>query len=350
MKKALALVLVLCMVVALCACGSQSVSSSTPATPSASEQAQSSPTAVSEANSPEEKPFHLGYLAAGMSSEFNMMIYDGLSSRCEAAGVELDTLSCEGDIALQIEQIDNFITMGVDCILAFPVDAGSCRDALIKAREAGIKVVTTDLGVGEGAYDLAYNYSEEALGKACAQAAADWIDATFPDAEPGSVDVAIIGANFSEASLARGNYQAAVAEMTDKANLVGTYNVGLENYATLTEQYTQVVLQNYPNIACIITFTDTMALIADEIIKQANVDMSKIGQFTIDLSKNGFDAIEASKTNESTIRGTAGFPDVCEHLFNMVMGNIEVDENGICWLDPVTVTADNIDDYLYLYY
>lgn len=329
MKKLLAMLLALTMLFTVTAC---------------------STTNDDDSGKTEDDAYFIGYAAPGLSSEFNMMIYDGLTALAEEEGVRLETLSCEGDVAKQIEHIETFITMGVDCILIFPVDPGSCTDALVRAREAGIKVVTSDINVGEEAFDLAYNYSEEALGKACAQAAAEWIDATFPDASPGSVTCAIIGAGFSEQSLARGEYQSTVTEYTDKANLVEVYNVGLENFATLSEQYTQVILQNYPDIACIISFTDTLALIADEIIMQTDKDISKIGQFTVDLSKNGFDAISASRNNESTIRGTAGFPDICQHLFNMVMGRIAVDENGVCFLDPSIITADTIDDYSYLYY
>ncbi len=300
----------------------------------------------------DEKAYCIGYAAAGMSSEYNMMVYDGLTRLANEQGVELNTLSCEGDVAKQIEQIESFVTMGVDCILIFPVDAGSCTDSLIKARKAGIKVVTTDINVGQEAYDVAYNYSEEALGRACAKMAAEWIDETFPEAEPGSVECAIIGAEFSEQALSRGEYQAKVTEYTDKAHLVEIYNVGLENYATLTEQYTQVLLQNYPDIACIIGFTDTMALISDEIILQSDKDISKIGQFTVDLSKNGYDAIVASKEDKSTIRGTAGFPDVCEYLMDMCLDkeSVEVDENGVSFIEPSSITADNIESYSYLYY
>lgn len=340
MKKVFALILALLMTFLAAACGQKSV----PAQTGAEEPADAQATETAE------EPYHIGYLAPGLSSEFNMMVADGLTALAEEEGVKLDILSCEGDVAKQIEQIDSFITMGVDCILAFPVDAGSCADSLIRARKAGIKVITTDINVGKDAYDLAYNYSEEALGRACAQAAAAWIDATFPDAEPGTVTCAIIGAGFSEQALSRGEYQATITEYTDKADLVEVYNVGLENFATLSEQYTQVILQNYPDIACIISFTDTLALIADEIIMQSGMDVSKIGQFTVDLSKNGFDAISASKTNGSTIRGTCGFPDVCQHLFNMAMGRAEVDENGVCFLEPSTITADNIEQYAYLYY
>lgn len=343
MKKLFALILAMAMLLTLAACAA---SPETTVAPSEADQASTPGTTQQSA----EDPYFVGYAAPGLSSEFNMMIYDGLNKFAAEEGVRLETLSCEGDVAKQIEHIETFITMGVDCILVFPVDAGSCTDALIRARQAGIKVVTADVNVGRDAYDLAYSYSEEALGKACARAAAAWIDQTFPDAAPGSVTCAIIGAGFSEQALARGDYQATVTEYTDKANLVEVYNVGLENFATLSEQYTQVILQNYPDIACIISFTDTLALIADEIIMQTDMDISKIGQFTVDLSKNGFDAITASKDNKSTIRGTVGFPDICEHLFNMVMGRIETDENGICFLEPSTVTADDIDTYSYLYY
>ena len=332
MKKVIALILALCMVFALCACGK-------PATPD-----------PVESSAPENEPYHIGYLAPGLSSEFNMMVNDGLTALAKEEGVKLDVLSCEGDVAKQIEQIDTFITMGVDCIIAFPVDPGSCTDALVKARDAGIKIVTTDINVGREAYDLAYNYSEEALGTACAKAAAEWIDANYPDAEKGSVEVAIIGAGFSEQALSRGEYQSRVTEYTDKAKLVEVYNVGLENFASLSEQYTQVILQNYPDIACIISYTDTLALIADEIIMHSGKDVSKFAQFTVDLSKNGYDAIAASKENGSTIRGTCGFPDVCQFLFDMAMDRVEVDADGVCFLDPSSITVENLDDYSYLYY
>lgn len=328
MKRFVAILLALTMVFVFTACGAND----------------------SDSGNDEAEKYHIGFAAAGMSSEYNMMVYDGLTALAEEEGVELTTLSCEGDVAKQIEQIDTLVTMGVDCIIIFPVDAGSCTDALVKAREAGIKVVTTDINVGREAYDTAYNYSEEALGRACAKMAADWIDATFPDAAPGTVEFAIIGAGFSEQSLARGEYQSTVTEYTDKAKLVEVDNVGLENYATLTEQYTDVLLQNYPNLACIVGFTDTMALISDEIILQTDKDLDHFAQFTVDLSKNCFDAIVASGENGSTIRGTAGFPDVCKYLMDMALDRIEVDEDGICFLEPSSITTDNINDYLYLYY
>lgn len=341
MKKNCSFVLILIMVLSVMLLGACKGNST--------EKPTNSPSNNTSTDKP-EKQYHIGYLAAGMNSEFNMMVYDGLTAAAKKEGVLLDTLSCEGDVAKQIEQIDSFITMGVDSIIIFPVDASSCTDALKKARKKGIKVITTDINVGKEAFDYAFNTSEEELGKACAKMAAEWIDATFPDAAPGSVKCAIIGAGFSEASLERGENQAKVTEYTDKAKVVEIYNVGLENFASLSEQYTQVILQNYPDISCIISFTDTLALIADEIIMQSDLDIAKIGQFTVDLSKNGYDAISASKDNKSTIRGTCGNPDVAHNLFDMAMGKIETDKDGICFLEPTSITVDNIDDYSYLYY
>lgn len=353
MKKIMAAIFMGMMIFSFAACGNSNEAESETKKETISEAVAKEETVSKKSEneeSAENKTIHIGYAAAGMSSEFNMMIYDGLTELAEKEGVILDTLSCEGDVAKQIEQIDNFITKGVDKIIIFPADPGSCTDALVRARESGIEVITADVNVGKEAYDMAYNYSEEELGRACAKAAAAWIDKTFPDAEPGSVKCAIIGAGFSEQSLERGEWQATVTEYTDKANLVEVYNVGLENFAALSEQYTQVILQNYPDIACIISFTDTLALIADEIIMQTDLDTSKIGQFTVDLSKNGYDAIVASADDQSTIRGTCGFPDVVEYLMNMALGKIEVDENGEYHIEPVTITEDNVKDYSYLYY
>jgi ABC-type sugar transport system substrate-binding protein len=352
MKKLLAFILVISMVFTLSACGGTKDKEAADGT-QPTQKAQPTEGAAQTEGEPaaEGDQFFIGYAAAGLSSEYQMMIYDELTAACAEANVRLETLSCEGDVSLQVQQIENFITMGVDSIITYPVDSSSMAYVLKKARDAGIYVVVNDATeLDVDSCDLKIVADGFEMGDVAAQAAADWIDATFPDAAPGTVECAVLGFWYTEQMGIRCDVMKDIASYTDKAVLVETYDIGVDNYATAVGQYVDILLQQHPDVRCILSFTDTFAILADEVIMQKdNLDFSKIGQFTVDRTSEGFSRIKLSQTNGSTIRGTA-VPGmyVAKEMLEAALGNRkdQIGEDKKLLVETFPVTADNIDDYL----
>lgn len=297
----------------------------------------------------EEDKFTIGYSASTLTGEFNKRVSQELQAECDKRGIELITLSAEGDVNAQTQQIENFITMGVDAMIIFPVDPAVMGAPMKQAREAGIFVVDADQLAEKGSFDVGLSVDMAQLGVTTVKLASDWVDKTFPNAEPGSVKVAVFGVWLTEQFAKRGDVMMDMASYNDKVTVVAKYEMGLD-YATTLPQYVGVLLQEHPDISVILSFTDTFALIIDELLLQEpGLDLSKIGQFTVDWSQGGLEAIQKSANNESTIRGTAATNiQIAQELVDGALGKLEVNEDGIYYgrIDPIS--ADNVNEFIEL--
>ncbi len=97
---------------------------------------------ASEASDTETKK--IGVAMPTSSSE--RWIDDGanMKAKLEALGYEVDLQCAEDDIDTQIEQIDNMIMNGADCLVIASIDSEALIDVLDKAKRKGIYVIAYD--------------------------------------------------------------------------------------------------------------------------------------------------------------------------------------------------------------
>jgi len=326
----------------------ESESAATEAT-EATEAPATEPVAEAPAE-PEE--FTIGYAAPDLSSEYNMMVHNTLETICAEQGIKLHTLSAEGDVNLQVQQVENFITMGIDAMIIYPVDPTVLGPTMKTAKDAGIYVVNADQVASPDSYDVALSADMHDLGVQNVLMASEWIDKTFPDAPDGSVKVAVFGFWLTEQFAARCDVMTQIADYNKKCTVVATYDATVQSYQTDIVNNAAILLQQHPDVNVILSFTDIFALLIDEVIMQnaASLDLTKIAQFTVDRSKAGFTKIKASQTNESTIRGTIvpGI-NIAQDLVDAATQKIDKNlflENNIYNQPLFAVTSDNIDDYM----
>lgn len=162
-RKALVLVLALCMVFSLAACGDK---------PQKPAESPASDTADTPA---ESEKITIGVTLMNFSTQFSIDLKDYMTAKAEEiGGVELMFLDAGGDAAKQVQQIDSFISQGVDAIIMQPQEQDACSPAVEKAKEAGIPIVncnshTTaepDAYVGSDdaeSAEIAMNYIAECL-------------------------------------------------------------------------------------------------------------------------------------------------------------------------------------------
>ncbi len=87
----------------------------------------------------------IGYSAMSLKNPFFVIISDSLKQAGAEHGFSVITTDADTDVNKQANQIEDFISQGVDAIVLNPTDRLAIGPAIKKANEAGIPVFTCDL-------------------------------------------------------------------------------------------------------------------------------------------------------------------------------------------------------------
>lgn len=292
----------------------------------------------------------IGFAAPAMDNEFMTNLKSSLEEAAAAYGIEVVTSVAEQSTAKQVEQIENMVTMGCEAICVSPVDLDAILDALKNAKDNGVVISLCGVIPDDKAYyDVVANVEQYDLGNMAAKAAADWIDSTFPDAEDRSIEVAILALNNSSEAIKRADGLKSIEELTSKAKIVVEYDAtGSASIPTKAQEYAEMMLISYPDVKCVLAYSDFMGLPADEVIMRTpSIDKETFGIFACDYSNAGCEAIEKSITNESTYRGSGAFGvKFGKVMFDTCVGNVEFDDLGVYYEPAFVINGDNVSDYL----
>jgi ABC-type sugar transport system substrate-binding protein len=125
--------------------------------------------------------------------EYFKIIADAVAAPLKDLGWSVEILGADMDPQTMIKQIQNYTVKKVGLMYIFPAgDASAFHDAVQEAHDAGIKVVISHNSTGPGTADSIIQADEFVEGTMDAVMADKWIDATYPDAAPGSVKVLIL--------------------------------------------------------------------------------------------------------------------------------------------------------------
>lgn len=337
MKKKIALLLATIMVFgSLTACGNSSVGTK--------KEAASKVTTING------KPLtKIGLSAPAMDNEFMTNLKESLEKTAKENGVKVLVSEAEQSSSKQVEQIENMITSGCEAICVSPVDLNAILDCLKHAKESGVTIslcgVVPD---SKDYYDVVANVEQYDLGKAAAQAAADWINKTFPDAPDKSIEVAVLALNNSGEAIKRESGLKAIEELCPKAKIVEEYDsTGASSIPTKAQEYAEMMFVSHPDVKCVLTYSDFMGLAANEVaMKNPNLDKSKFGIFGCDYSEAGSAAIEKSKTNDSVYRASGAFGVTFgKTMFDTVVGNVDFDDLGVYYEPAFILNDENVDQY-----
>lgn len=92
---------------------------------------------------------------------------------CEEQGVEVICQSAEGDTQLQITQIENMVTQGIDVLVAELVDSGAMTSTLEDVHDSEVKILAYDQSYVDAYADAYVGYSFYECGRKMAQPALD---------------------------------------------------------------------------------------------------------------------------------------------------------------------------------
>ena len=251
----------------------------------------------------------IGYSVPDTTNPFLGWLTTEVKKLAEADGLRLEIADAAASPVKQMEQIENFIAMGVKVIDIMPVDPNNVQDVIRRAQEQGVKVFVA--GTDTGVYDVMQNIDQYNCGEQAAEMAIDWIVQTFSSdgteaGLPTGADapkVVVIPA--TDTIDAKNRSQGLI----DKINTWGHATVVISpTEARATAQGASVMetllLQN-PDTDAVLTYNaDTAMGVNEFIMGQQQIDKSKFGVFSGDWSPPIQETIDMSGTNDAVFRGT----------------------------------------------
>lgn len=299
---------------------------------------------TSDANDSKKEEKFVGFAISYTGNGFMQALADGMKGMFESKGIKCEVAVADGDATKQIEQIENFTTMGADLVIVMGVDPTGLTDVCKRAREAGTKVIAFTTDTGEQDVYLG-SPSEEVIGRNIATMSNEWIEANFDE----EVEVAIFEYNGTpEASNRTKGMKDEFKKIATKAKI--TYIEPESNTFDAAQKAAENLFQTNPNIKAVLCYNSGMALgVNAYVMSQGSAveDKSKFGAFAADFNDEVADNIKASANNESIVRGVVSlgtlddiFTDVwyaSEKLLNNE--DIESKIEG----KVVNVTIDNVD-------
>ncbi|NOU90167.1 substrate-binding domain-containing protein [Paenibacillus sp. LMG 31460] len=119
--------------------------------PSQTSEATVAPLATEKAEpANKEKKVVVGFTLQNLSNPFFVAMSKGATAGAMLHGVDVITVSAEGDLAKQTAQIKDFIERKVNVILLNAVDSRGIAGAVSQARAAGIPVIAVDVDADGG--------------------------------------------------------------------------------------------------------------------------------------------------------------------------------------------------------
>ena len=372
-KKLIAMILAMAMTFSLAACGSSSSSSDDSSAEETTEEAaeEEAEEAEEEAAETEEEESDtaeaveeaveessegadltgkkVGFSALMMSSEFFTDMSDQMEEYFTDRGMEYSVADANGNAQTQIQTIENFVSMGMDYIICFVVDASSICDSLAKAREDGAYIIVIGTVLDdEDAYDVCISISQYESGQVEAQMAAAWIEETFPDAEDGSIEVGLLTNSENEDAVNRCNGLREIEEYTSKAVIVEEHETTQAEGSAAGQTYAEMILMNNPDVKVILTYGTDQGQGANEaVMADSSINTDEFAVFTVDTAEFIRTKIRESASGDSVLRGTVmlgeGTPMTC---YNLMDGSWTSRLEGKVYNEQcIMITPDTIDEY-----
>lgn len=213
-----------------------------------------------------EKKISVGYTTQNLENSYFSSRVAGMITASKELDIDLIVYDAEGKSENTIKQIDALINTGVDAILVSPVEQEAAEEAVKRAQESGIPVISLDQEVV--GCDVFFGIDEYESGYMVGKIAANWLnekesDGTIGDIldENGRIQVAV-GRYDSISSVydrAEGMKKAVTECYTGEHEIcfVGEYTAGSTDEGYV---FAEKALKEHPRISVFLCINDAGAL------------------------------------------------------------------------------------------
>jgi ABC-type sugar transport system substrate-binding protein len=277
------------------------------------------------------------YLIPETGNSFLAALTQGVTEKFAADDVEVLTYGAEGNATTQFNQIETCISSGVDgMIIMAALEPEGVESAVLEAKNAGIKVMGVPVDE-QGPYDAIMHTDQYEIGTTMAGMACDWINARFPDAADGSVEVAVIGTKGTENIKKRTEGMETIADCA-KAKLVQFVDVP-ETTISEAVSATENIFTANPNVKVILVVGDAGAQgVAEAMAAYAPDNLDEYAVFSGDISPDNQNLIP--KCEAGAYRGAVAIggslDDLIQSTYSIMKGMIGDGNFPAETIDPLT--------------
>jgi ABC-type sugar transport system substrate-binding protein len=287
-----------------------------------------------------------------LATPFMNGIADAIKAKFDGiANVQVS--SSDSDYNLMINQIQNYAAMKVNTMFIMPNDAKVMAEVMREARKSGVKIACAGVSFGEDgtdAYDCMANVNQYLTGAYAAYMGKSWLDETYPNAAPASIETVILFNKDSEDALARTNGLLSIADpylknaagdyVDSEGNVVGesgkTPNPAYSAAVKIVGQNTavnfqdgQIAMENFltsnPNVKLVLCYASDIAAGAAQVFADRGLteeQLAGIAVYGADYSGSELPLIKDASLGKGVYRGTISFgsADLFGDLANITMG------------------------------
>ncbi len=264
---------------------------------------------------------------------------------------DVQTASADGNPNTQATQVENFTAMKPKLLFAMAAEASSLLPKLEAARKAGVKVMVAGGEPGQSGRDAVMKMDQFLAGEYAALMAKRWVEQTYPDAAPGSIETVVFLSSLNPEAVERSNgllmisepyLKNSAGELIDKMGVAisdakGNYLAGkgdadrvanpvyspavkiVQTPSAEMFQAGQTAMQNVlttnPNVKLVVAYASdggngASKAIVDEVAKgsaSAIKDLSKVAVFGVGMFGPEGDAIMEAAQGKGAFRGAVAF-------------------------------------------
>lgn len=280
----------------------------------------------------EEKQLTIGFDAMNVVFTWMKFAHDAMVKKAEELGVKFIVFDSENDIAKQSANMEDLIALGVDGIVANPIDVDSLTPAINKAAEAGIPVATFDRAAIGANYSFYVGCDDVAGGRMVADFIAEKLGGKgkiiLITGSPGSSPQLDRSKGFKD-QLKKYPEMEIVFEQTGEFFREKGMQV-MEDAITAVPDFNAVMCQN-----------DDMMMGAIQALKTAGIDRSQYVITGFDGVPDGLRAVRDGEADCTVQYPIAQAPEVLERLVRYLRGEKPAEKDYE--MPPWIITKDNLE-------
>lgn len=341
MKKLIAILLTLVMLIGLLAgCASTPAAEETPAaaeTPAATEEPAAETPAAEEPAADDTKK--LIYVTHGLEDMFCNWLVKCVQQQIAEnyPNYSLEILDGKLSSDVQAEQLENAIAMNPDLIFYSAADGYSCTPVVQQAIDAGIPVVMLQAPTYDENDNPVCPYADcdmYEVGKMIATYAMDLI--------PENAQVAMLlgPAGNTHSQLRQKGWDEVLATRPD----ITVVDVQIGDWDTAEAmRITEDWLQQYPDLAAILSMNDSMILGAIEAAKAAGRDLLFFG---VDGMADGCNAVKEGSLTATVLQDAREIAKGGLELATRCLNGEKLTGEDVLHVDAALITPENVDEFI----
>lgn len=194
-----------------------------------------------------------------LEGEYFSIIDKCLKEDVTAYGYQYESQSSNSDALTMVEQIENAVAGGTDCIWIWALNGATVADALTAARAQGVKVLSFVADPGRDACDVFRGSDNVYSGECISQLAIEWADREFgADAPEGSINTILIGSTLMTEMKERTEGMESKIRTDKRFNVLEVVDTEMSTVAA--QQVAENMFNKYGDIDCFITTGGELAL------------------------------------------------------------------------------------------